>query len=567
MFRSNLRFTHVCRTVQRFLVVTFLSVMATTGVNAASFDCALASSRIENAICASPKLSKLDSDLEPSYLSVLGDSKNPEAIKAAQRTWLKDTRDQCQDEACLVTVYQQRIAALDSVASKEFLDAKANVEAEEQGDANAEADAKLAAAEKERMEAEQAAASAAQAKKLAEQAAASAAQAQKLIDEAAAEARHSADQQRLLQIAGGSAALCLLFILAAWLWMRRRKKDVKPADGLNTVVRESMPQPPRAVASASAVRAPLGEALVSGSVLQPVDRQQALAADAEAPVESKPVEKKGKWVAKFAAIALLVGIGLAVLSGVMTGTQSPPNSGATSNAAPATSTANATYPVSSPAPPPSQSANSERLTPNTSTPDPRPPSQLIPVLSGDQAKKFCTYLTVAVIGVVMDTESGMNVNTAANERAHLIGQAIANDGALSAYRLQLESMVKATPTQLPALVKLKASLGERRFNLDVLSACIQSHSPSPSATSQPSGGNASVTKPPVEPTGLEMLEQAIRRANSGSNIACEQAVAALLQMRRSLVGRPPQAAALSEVSDRVQARDLINQVRGWGCPV
>ena len=64
MVRSNLHFKRACRTMQPFSAATFLSFMAITGANAASFDCAIASSRIENAICASPKVSKLDSKVE-----------------------------------------------------------------------------------------------------------------------------------------------------------------------------------------------------------------------------------------------------------------------------------------------------------------------------------------------------------------------------------------------------------------------------------------------------------------------------------------------------------------------
>ena len=203
-----------------------------------------------------------------------------------------------------------------------------SVEAEERADVNAEADPKLAAAEKERMEAEQAEASAAQAQKLAEQAAASAAQAQKLIDEAAAEARRGADQQRLLQIAGGSATLCLSFVTVTWLWMRRRKKKVNVADGLNTVVKEPMLQPPKKFALAEPAQREPASASVK-EVVQAATRS-----------ENKHATKEGSRVATLAAVVVLVVIGLGVLKGAssfLTRVDSTPNGGATSNATPATS--------------------------------------------------------------------------------------------------------------------------------------------------------------------------------------------------------------------------------------
>lgn len=95
----------------KLLVVGGL-VFAAVPVMSASFDCAKAASRIENAICASPVLSGLDSDLDAAYRATLADSSNPKGVRQAQREWLKANRNRCGDEACLRTVYQQRISAL-----------------------------------------------------------------------------------------------------------------------------------------------------------------------------------------------------------------------------------------------------------------------------------------------------------------------------------------------------------------------------------------------------------------------------------------------------------------------
>lgn len=79
---------------------------------AASFDCAKATTKIENSICASSVLSKLDSELANIYDVETLVNPNPSGVKTVQRAWLRETRNKCPDENCLITVYQQRIAAL-----------------------------------------------------------------------------------------------------------------------------------------------------------------------------------------------------------------------------------------------------------------------------------------------------------------------------------------------------------------------------------------------------------------------------------------------------------------------
>lgn len=113
-----------------FLLSLLVNFWTVASVNAASFDCALATSRIDNAICASPIVSKLDSELDAAYKDALTKNSDPNAVKVAQRAWLRDTRNQCQDDACFVTIYKQRIAALGSTA----------IEPETKLDTNARAD-------------------------------------------------------------------------------------------------------------------------------------------------------------------------------------------------------------------------------------------------------------------------------------------------------------------------------------------------------------------------------------------------------------------------------------------
>lgn len=79
---------------------------------AASFDCAKASTPVEKAICAESRLSDLDEQLAFSYKHTAETTVDIDSLRAGQRAWLK-SRNQCRDNACLVNAYQQRIDELD----------------------------------------------------------------------------------------------------------------------------------------------------------------------------------------------------------------------------------------------------------------------------------------------------------------------------------------------------------------------------------------------------------------------------------------------------------------------
>lgn len=263
-----------------FLTASLLLATA-TDVKAASFDCAMASSRIDNAICASPQVSKLDSDLDGAYKAALARNSNPDGVKLAQRSWLKETRNACQNEGCLVNVYTQRIAALSvglqpsvaNAASRETpMPSRAEVESD---DANIPSAADLLAresAEKAKQAAEQAAA-AAEAQKVAEQAAAaaSAAQAQKLAEQAAADVRRKAEDQRLMLMAGGGVAVLFALAFCAWFLLRRRRN----AKNAKSVAVSKRPVDTRARVNDSEVIRQVHSELNSGQLPQP--KQQPMA--------------------------------------------------------------------------------------------------------------------------------------------------------------------------------------------------------------------------------------------------------------------------------------------------
>lgn len=82
-------------------------------LHAASFDCKKASTLVEKAICADPKLSALDDHLSQSYAETIDSVSDAASLKVAQKAWLQE-RNKCQTPACVSKAYQARIALLDT---------------------------------------------------------------------------------------------------------------------------------------------------------------------------------------------------------------------------------------------------------------------------------------------------------------------------------------------------------------------------------------------------------------------------------------------------------------------
>lgn len=93
-------------------LVAFVLLTLTPCAQAASFDCAKAGTKVEHIICDSPEMSKLDEELAQSYKVVLQDQTKADAIKQAQKQWMKE-RNNCLDVACVKLAYEKRLAVLE----------------------------------------------------------------------------------------------------------------------------------------------------------------------------------------------------------------------------------------------------------------------------------------------------------------------------------------------------------------------------------------------------------------------------------------------------------------------
>lgn len=102
------------QTLRSAWIALILLAVSVGEVSAQSFDCAKATTADEKAVCASPALSKLDSEMATLYdaieqcalMGTRGD------VQDSQRAFLAKRADCGADDACLTTLYTTRVAQL-----------------------------------------------------------------------------------------------------------------------------------------------------------------------------------------------------------------------------------------------------------------------------------------------------------------------------------------------------------------------------------------------------------------------------------------------------------------------
>ncbi len=94
--------------------IGMLACLVIGQVQAASFDCAKATTKIEKLICADAGLSRLDEELAAAYREALTHARlaGAEEVKQEQKLWLKEYRNRCTDTDCLKREYQQRMGRI-----------------------------------------------------------------------------------------------------------------------------------------------------------------------------------------------------------------------------------------------------------------------------------------------------------------------------------------------------------------------------------------------------------------------------------------------------------------------
>lgn len=99
---------------RKFILVGFLIISGVVVAEAASFDCAKASTPIETTICSNSQLSAMDEDLDAAYKKALVYAASADAVKKRQREWLKTERNTCKTASCVKAAYEKRLKELRS---------------------------------------------------------------------------------------------------------------------------------------------------------------------------------------------------------------------------------------------------------------------------------------------------------------------------------------------------------------------------------------------------------------------------------------------------------------------
>lgn len=94
------------------IFVAAAAALAMHHAEAASFDCQAATRAIDKAICASPRVSAMDSKMVDLYREAMKYVTDKSGLREAQRLWIRDVRDKCTSEQCLIEAYDDRIGKL-----------------------------------------------------------------------------------------------------------------------------------------------------------------------------------------------------------------------------------------------------------------------------------------------------------------------------------------------------------------------------------------------------------------------------------------------------------------------
>jgi uncharacterized protein len=102
------------------LFAAMLVLVRLSSVEAASFDCAKAATKVEQLVCTHDVLSKLDDDLAATYRQAAAlTAAGATEPRASQRAWLK-RRNACSDADCIAASYQARIAELEDAIGQDL---------------------------------------------------------------------------------------------------------------------------------------------------------------------------------------------------------------------------------------------------------------------------------------------------------------------------------------------------------------------------------------------------------------------------------------------------------------
>lgn len=97
------------------LVVLAITIaLAVAAPVLAALDCSRAKTNVEKLLCSNPRLAKADQRMSLAFRGAIHRGADPRMLMEAQRAWIDDARDVCNDVPCMLKAYEERISDLDN---------------------------------------------------------------------------------------------------------------------------------------------------------------------------------------------------------------------------------------------------------------------------------------------------------------------------------------------------------------------------------------------------------------------------------------------------------------------
>jgi uncharacterized protein len=80
----------------------------------AALDCSRAKTNVEKLLCSNPRLAEADDRMAFAFRGAIRRGADPKMLMEAQRAWIHDARDVCNDVECILKAYEERISDLDN---------------------------------------------------------------------------------------------------------------------------------------------------------------------------------------------------------------------------------------------------------------------------------------------------------------------------------------------------------------------------------------------------------------------------------------------------------------------
>jgi len=100
--------------VNRIVVLASTIALAVSLPVLAVLDCSRAKTNVEKLYCSAPRLAEADERMTLAFRGAIHRGADPKVLMEAQRVWIHDARDVCNDVECMLKAYEERISDLDN---------------------------------------------------------------------------------------------------------------------------------------------------------------------------------------------------------------------------------------------------------------------------------------------------------------------------------------------------------------------------------------------------------------------------------------------------------------------